>query len=59
MASMRASPTPAYGPKGSVGWVWLKGCVRRKDQAEALVKLVRRIDDVEAVIDELIVEKRK
>jgi BON domain-containing protein len=41
--------------EGRRRWVWLKGCVRRKADAQALEKLVRRIDDVEAVVDELVV----
>jgi osmotically-inducible protein OsmY len=36
-------------------WVWLKGCVQRKEQADALEQLVRGIDDVEAVVNELVV----
>jgi osmotically-inducible protein OsmY len=36
-------------------WVSLKGCVRRKEQAKALEQLVRRLDDVEAVINQLVV----
>jgi hypothetical protein len=33
--------------------VWLKRCVRSAEQAQALLALVRRIDDVEDVHDEL------
>ena len=58
LADGRFSDTSVWA-EGQRRWVWLKGCVHRKDQAEALVKLVRGIDDVEAVIDELVVEKRK
>ncbi|APW39097.1 transporter [Rhodoferax koreense] len=39
--------------EGQRRWVWLKGCVRRPEQAAALEQLVRGIDDVEAVINEL------
>ncbi len=39
--------------QGQRRWVSLKGCVRRKGDMQALEQLVRRIDDVEAVIDEL------
>lgn len=39
--------------EGQRRWVWLKGCVHSRVQAEALEQLVRNIDDVEAVIDEL------
>lgn len=40
---------------GQARWVWLKGCVRSKEQASALERLVRGIDDVEAVVNELII----
>lgn len=43
--------------EGQRRWVWLKGCVRRKDQAIALERLVRRLDDVEAVINQLVVRR--
>ncbi len=43
--------------EGQRRWVTLKGCVRTKDQVAALVKLVRGIDDVEAVFDRLTVRK--
>ena len=38
---------------GQRRWVFLKGCVRTKDEATALERLVRDIDDVEQVINEL------
>jgi hypothetical protein len=41
--------------EGQRRWVWLKGCVRRAADKAALEKLVRRVDDVEAVVDELVV----
>ena len=41
--------------EGQRRWVTLKGCVRSKSQSEALVKLVRSIDDVEKVVNELVV----
>jgi BON domain len=44
--------------EGQRRWVWIKGCVRHKDQAKALERLVRGIDDVEAVIDQVVVRKR-
>jgi BON domain len=44
--------------EGKRRWVWLKGCVRTRAEAVALEKLVRNIDDVEAVIDELVVKPR-
>jgi hypothetical protein len=39
-------------------WVWLEGCVARPEQAEALERLVRQIDDVEQVVPELQVGAR-
>ena len=44
--------------EGQRRWVWLKGCVRRKDQAKALEQLVRGLDDVEKVINQLVVRKQ-
>jgi BON domain-containing protein len=34
-------------------WVTLKGCVRRKEQAAELVRLVKSIEEVERVFDQL------
>jgi hypothetical protein len=39
--------------EGQRRWVWLKGCVRDRLQAQSVEQLVRSIDDVEAVINEL------
>jgi len=36
-------------------WIWLKGCVSTPAQAAELERMVRLIDDVEAVIPQLIV----
>jgi len=41
--------------EGQRRWVWLKGCVSTKAQADELERMVRLIDDVEAVIPQLIV----
>lgn len=41
--------------EGQRRWVWLRGCVHSQAQAEAAVRLVRGLDDVEAVINELTV----
>jgi hypothetical protein len=41
--------------QGQRRWVWLKGCVHHKADAQALEKLVRGLDDVEAVFNELVV----
>jgi hypothetical protein len=40
---------------GQRRWVVLQGCVRRKSDAEALEHLVRGIDDVERVVNQLVV----
>jgi BON domain len=39
--------------EGQRRWVWLKGCVRTREQSRSLEQLVRHIDDVEAVINQL------
>jgi hypothetical protein len=44
--------------EGQRRWVWLQGCVRTRSEATALERLVRNIDDVESVINELVVKKR-
>lgn len=44
--------------EGQRRWVWLKGCVRRKADADALEALVRSIDDVEMVFNLLTVVLR-
>jgi BON domain len=54
LASGRFAGTSVWA-EGQRRWVWLKGCVRSRQQAKALERLVRDIDDVEAVIDELVV----
>jgi BON domain len=41
--------------EGQRRWVWLKGCVSTAAQAAELERMVRLIDDVEAVIPQLIV----
>jgi hypothetical protein len=41
--------------EGQRRWVWLKGCVSTPEQASELERMVRLIDDVEAVIPQLIV----
>ena len=38
---------------GQRRWVWLKGCVRSQAQSEALERLIRSLDDVEQVMNEL------
>jgi hypothetical protein len=41
--------------EGQRRWVWLKGCVSTPAQAAELERLARLVDDVEAVIPQLIV----
>lgn len=43
--------------EGQRRWVFLKGCVRSLEQGHAIEQVVRNIDDVEAVINELVVVK--
>lgn len=44
--------------EGQRRWVWLKGCVASADQSTEIERLVRNIDDVEAVINQLTVLAR-
>lgn len=44
--------------EGQRRWVWLKGCVRTRAESVALERLVRRVDDVERVVNELVVKPR-
>jgi len=57
LADGRFADTSVWA-EGQRRWVLLKGCVRSKDQAEALQQLVRGLDDVEEVINQLVVRKR-
>jgi osmotically-inducible protein OsmY len=43
---------------GQRRWVFLKGCVHSKTEAKAMAELVRKVDDVESVIDELTVMRK-
>jgi BON domain len=45
--------------EGQRRWVYLKGCVQTPAQSRALEKLVREIDEVESVINELVVKNPK
>jgi hypothetical protein len=38
---------------GQRRWLWLRGCVRTAGQGEALADLLRGLDDVEGVVNEL------
>jgi hypothetical protein len=40
---------------GQRRWVYLQGCVKTRAQADAMVKAVQTVDDVERVVDELFV----
>src|SRR4029453_12354880 len=42
--------------EGRRRWGWLKGCFRTRAAGAALERLVRGIDDVEAVVNELVVK---
>ncbi|WP_230412309.1 BON domain-containing protein [Undibacterium hunanense] len=42
--------------EGQRRFVWLKGCVRTTGQASELEKLVRSLDDVQGVMNQLIVK---
>jgi len=42
---------------GQRRWVYLKGCVRTKEQSQDLERWVKGVDDVERVINELVVRR--
>ena len=48
---------PMAGPRriGQRRFVWLQGCVQTAEQAIEAERLVRRIDDVEGVVNQLMV----
>jgi len=52
-ADGRFEATTSVWALGQRRWVWLQGCVRDADEAAALEQLVRQIDDVESVVNEL------
>lgn len=52
-ADGRFDATTSVWALGQRRWVWLQGCVRDADEAAALEQLVRQIDDVESVVNEL------
>jgi osmotically-inducible protein OsmY len=43
--------------EGQRRWVWLKGCVFCEEQAQAPERLVHGLDEVEAVINQLVIKK--
>jgi osmotically-inducible protein OsmY len=57
LADGRFADTSVWA-EGQRRWVWLKGCVHTNAQRQALQRLVREIDDVELVINQLVVRKR-
>lgn len=57
LADGRFADTSVWA-EGQRRWVWLKGCVRTQAQRQALERLVRELDDVESVINQLVVRKR-
>lgn len=57
LADGRFADTSVWA-EGQRRWVWLKGCVRTEAQRQALERLVRELDDVESVINQLAVRKR-
>lgn len=44
--------------EGQGRWVWLKGCVETAQESSAIEQIARNIDDLEAVINQLVVLKR-
>ena len=52
-ADPRLAANSSLWAMGQRRWVWLQGCVASATQAEEIEALVRRIDDVEAVINQL------
>jgi BON domain len=57
LADGRFSETSVWA-EGKRRWVWLKGCVRKRADSVALEQLVKSVDDVELVINQLVVRSR-
>lgn len=55
-ADGRFERTTSVWATGQRRWVWLQGCVSDAGEAQALEALVRGIDDVEGVVNELAVQ---
>jgi osmotically-inducible protein OsmY len=55
-ADGRFDRTTSVWATGQRRWIWLQGCVSDKGEAQALEALVRSIDDVEGVVNELVVQ---
>lgn len=54
-ADGRFERTTSVWATGQRRWLWLQGCVSTADESQALETLVRGIDDVEGVVNELAV----
>ncbi|WP_238139628.1 BON domain-containing protein [Roseateles aquatilis] len=52
-ADGRFDRTTSVWALGQRRWIWLQGCVSKAEEAAALEALVRQIDDVERVVNEL------
>ncbi|WP_431288135.1 BON domain-containing protein [Roseateles chitinivorans] len=52
-ADGRFDATTSVWALGQRRWIWLQGCVRSAEEASALEALVKQIDDVESVVNEL------
>ena len=55
-ADGRFDRTTSVWASGQRRWIWLQGCVSEAGEAAALEALVRGIDDVEGVVNELAVQ---
>jgi osmotically-inducible protein OsmY len=55
-ADGRFERTTSVWASGQRRWIWLQGCVSQDGEAQALEALVRGIDDVEGVVNELVVQ---
>ena len=54
-ADARFDRTTSVWATGQRRWIWLQGCVSSEAESQALELLVRGIDDVEGVVNELAV----
>ena len=55
-ADGRFERTTSVWATGQRRWIWLQGCVSSEGESQALEALVRGIDDVEGVVNELVVQ---
>ena len=54
-ADGRFDRTTSVWAWGQRRWIWLQGCVSSDVESQALETLVRGLDDVEGVVNELVV----